>query len=146
MELEKLRMAKWYSDGAELTNLMLQDEAEVAMMYSADAFGFIKDYGDEFKAAIPKEGTASYTNWFMKVRGTQHSDLADLFMSYLMEKETQQRFLEESTDFMSRDDMTPPPHWADYPRSNDEMKALFSLFSLDGWTCSDPIGRLWIPA
>ena len=134
LELEKLKMAKWYKDGAELTNLMLQDEAQVAMMYSADAFGFLKDHGSEFDAAIPKEGTASYTNWFMKVRGTRHSDLADLFMGYLMEKDTQQRFLAVATDFMSRSDLTAPAHWPNYPASNDDMKRMFNLFSLDGWT------------
>jgi spermidine/putrescine transport system substrate-binding protein len=137
-ELEKLKMARWYQDGAELTNLMLQGEAEVAMMYSADAYGFMHDHGDEFEVAIPKEGTASYTNWFMKVRGTQHSDLSDLFLVYLLEKETQQRFLDASTDFMSRNDLITPTHWAGYPKSNDEMRITFNLFSLDGWAKFGP--------
>lgn len=140
IELEKLKMAKWYKDGAELANLMLQDEAEVAMMYSADAYGFIKDHGKEFDAAIPQEGTASYTNWFMKVRGTKHSDLADLFMAYLLEHDTQQRFLESSTDFMSRSDLKAPAHFPNYPKSNDDMKRMFSLFSLKGW---DIFGANW---
>jgi spermidine/putrescine transport system substrate-binding protein len=138
LELEKLKMAKWYKDGAELTNLMLQDEAQVAMMYSADAYGFIKEHGDEFEAAVPGEGTASYTNWFMKVRGTRHSDLADFFMSYLLEKETQQQFLDASTDFMSRDDLTPPAHWTGYPRSNADLESTFNLFSIDGWSKFGP--------
>lgn len=138
VELEKLKMAKWYNDGAELSNLMLQDEAEVAMMYSADAYGFIKQHGDEFTAAIPQEGTASYTNWFMKVRGTRHSDLADLFMAYLLEKDTQQNFLNASTDFMSRNDLTPPAHWADYPRNEDQIRKTFNLFSIDGWAKFGP--------
>ncbi|WP_421695993.1 ABC transporter substrate-binding protein [Aestuariivirga sp.] len=133
LELEKLRMPKWYKDGAELSNLMLQDEAEVAMMYSADAYGFIKVHGAEFDAAIPQEGTASYTNWFMKVRGTRHSDLSDLFMAYLLEQETQQRFLDVSTDFMSRSDLKAPPQWANYPTSNEDMARMFNLFSLQGW-------------
>ncbi len=133
VELEKLRMPKWYKDGAELANLMLQQEAEVAMMYSADAYGFIKEHGTEFSAAIPTEGTASYTNWFMKVRGTKHSDLADLFQAYLMEKDTQQRFLDVSTDFMSRSDLVAPPHWINYPKSNEDMARMFNLFSLQGW-------------
>lgn len=133
VELEKLRMPKWYKDGAELANLMLQQEAEVAMMYSADAYGFIKEHGAEFDAAIPAEGTASYTNWFMKVRGTRHPELADLFQSYLLEKDTQQRFLDVSTDFMSRDDLVAPAHWVNYPKSNDDMARMFNLFSLQGW-------------
>jgi spermidine/putrescine transport system substrate-binding protein len=133
LELEKLKMAKWYKDGAELSNLMLQDEAQVAMMYSADAYGFLKEHGAEFSAAIPKEGSASYTNWFMKVRGTKHSELADLFLAYVLEKETQQRFLDVATDFMSRSDLNPPAFWTGYPRTNAEMEKTFNLFSLDGW-------------
>lgn len=140
VELEKLKMAKWYKDGAELSNLMLQDEAQVAMMYSADAYGFLKEHGDEFDAAVPREGTASYTNWFMKVRGTQHGELSDLFLSYLMERETQQRFLDASTDFMSRSDLIAPAHFANYPKSNDDMARMFSLFSLQGW---DTFGANW---
>ena len=140
LALEKLRMAKWYKDGAELSNLMLQDEAQVATMYSGDAYGFLKEYGDEFSGAVPKEGTASYTNWFLQVRGTKHGDLADLFQSYLLEQETQQRFLNGSTDFMSRADLTAPAHWAGSPRSDAEMAATFSLFSLAGW---DKFGANW---
>jgi spermidine/putrescine transport system substrate-binding protein len=138
LELERLKMAKWYKDGAELTNLMLQGEAAAAMMYSADAFGFLKEHGAEFNAAIPEEGTASYTNWFMKVRGTKHSELADLFMAYLLEKETQQRFLDASTDFMSRSDLTAPAHFKSYPKSNADMARMFNLFSLDGWAIFGP--------
>lgn len=140
IELEKLRMAKWYKDGAELSNLMLQDEAQVATMYSGDAYGFLKEHGDEFIGAVPKEGTASYTNWFIKVRGTKHGALADLFQSYLLEHETQQRFLNGSTDFMSRSDLVAPAHWANYPMTNDQMAATFSLFSLAGW---DKFGPNW---
>lgn len=138
VELEKLKMAKWYKDGAELSNLMLQEEAQVAMMYSADAYGFIKDHGDEFSAAIPKEGTASYMSWLIKVRGTRHSELADLFLAYLLEKDTQQRFLASSTDFMSRKDIVAPPHWSGYPGSDEEASKVFKLFSIDGWSKFGP--------
>ncbi|MDQ0322906.1 spermidine/putrescine transport system substrate-binding protein [Pararhizobium capsulatum DSM 1112] len=139
-ELDKLKVAKWYKDGAELTNLMTQEEATVAMMYSADAFGFIKEYGDDFEAAIPDEGTASYTNWFMKVRGTKHSELSDLFMSYLLEKETQQSFLNASTDFMSLRGLEPPPHWQSYPRDEQALRNTYKLFGIDGW---DKFGPNW---
>lgn len=139
-EMEKLRMAKWYKDGAEMTNLMLQEEAQVASMYSADAYGFMQEYGEEFTTALPKEGSASYTNWFLKVRGTKHSDLADLFQAYLLEQETQQRFLNGATDFMSRSDLVAPPHWANYPVTNDQLAATFNLFSLAGW---DKFGANW---
>ena len=67
------------------------------------------------------------------MRGTKHSDLADLFQAYLMEKDTQQRFLDVSTDFMSRSDLVAPPHWINYPKSNEDMARMFNLFSLQGW-------------
>ena len=76
----------------------------------------------------------------MKVRGTKHGDLAELFQAYLLEQETQQRFLNGSTDFLSRADLTPPPHWANYPTTNDQIAATFSLFSLAGW---DKFGVNW---
>lgn len=140
LELEKLKMAKWYQDGAELTNLMLQEEAQVAMMYSADAYGFIKEHGADFDAAIPNEGTASYQNWFLKVRGTQHSALADVFMAYLLEAETQQRFLDASTDFMSLKGLTPPAHYKNYPTTEEAVRQTFNLFSMTGW---ETFGANW---
>lgn len=139
-ELDKLRIAKWYQDGAELSNLLLQEVAQAGMLYSADAFGFMQDFGEDFDIRIPAEGTAAYTNWFMKVRGTRHSDLSDLFMAYLLEQETQQRFLENSTDFMSRMDLSPPAHWADYPTTDAAIRQTFNLFSLQGW---DAFGAHW---
>jgi len=132
-EIEKLKMAKWYKDGAELANLVTQESAEIAMLYSADAFGFMQNFADTHDLGIPAEGTASYTNWFMKVRGTHHSELSDLFMSYLLQRETQQRFLDSSTDFMSRGDLRSPRHWPSYPTSNEEVRKAFNLFSLAGW-------------
>lgn len=139
-ELEKLKIAKWYQDGAELSNLLIQEVAEVAMLYSADAYGFMQDFGDDFDIRIPAEGTASYTNWFMKVRGTRHSELADLFSAYLLERETQQRFLENSTDFMSRGDLVAPAHWPDYPIGEEAIRKTFNLFTLQGW---DAFGPNW---
>lgn len=139
-ELEKLKMAKWYKDGAELSNLLLQDEAEMAMVYSGDVYQFIKEHRTEYEAALPVEGTASYTDWFMKVRGTKHGDLADLFMTYLLEKDTQQRFLDISNEFMSRNDLTVPAHFPNYPKNNADMERTFKLFSVKGW---ETFGRNW---
>lgn len=139
-KLDELRVPRWYSTGAELANLILQDTAELAMIYSADAFGFMEDFGATHDIAIPDEGTAAYTSWFMKVRGTQHSELSDLFMTYLLEQETQQRFANHSTEAMSRGDITPPGHWPAYPVGNDAYREQFKLFSLAGW---DAIGANW---
>ena len=139
-KLDALRIPKWYSTGAELANLMLQDTAQLAMIYSADAFGFMQDFGETHDIAVPDEGTAAYTSWFMKVRGTQHSALSDLFLAYLLEQETQQRFADHSTEAMSRGDIKAPAHWPDYPVGNDAYAARFNLFSLAGW---DAFGANW---
>ena len=45
------------------------------------------------------------------MRGTKHNDLADLFLNYLLEKETQDRFLAKSLIFVARKDVTVPAHW-----------------------------------
>ena len=129
--LDQLRVAKWFSDSSEMANLMLQGEAMQSIMYGGDVHRFITEYDGEFLAAIPKEGTASYANWFSKVRGTQHSDLSDLFLAYLMEKETQEFFLENNFEVASRMDVGPPTHWADYPTSNDQLAQRYNLVSMD---------------
>ncbi|MFZ5676527.1 MAG: hypothetical protein ACOZAM_26505 [Pseudomonadota bacterium] len=67
------------------------------------------------------------------MRGTRHNDLSDLFQAYLLEKDTQQRFLNVSTSYMSRSDMVAPAHFPGYPKSNDDMERLFNLFTMDGW-------------
>ena len=33
-------------------------------------------------SAFPKEGASAWADWYFKVRGTKHNDLADLFMNY----------------------------------------------------------------
>jgi len=76
----------------------------------------------------------------MKVRGTEHSALSDLFMSYLLEKETQQSFLNASTDFMSLQGLEAPAHWKSYPTSDEALRKTYKLFGLDGW---DKFGPHW---
>ncbi|MFT3987863.1 ABC transporter substrate-binding protein [Aestuariivirga sp.] len=132
-ELDKLKVARWYADGAELANLMFQEDAEVAMAYSTDVYDFLTKHGDQFDAAVPAEGTATYCDWYIKVRGTHHSDLADLFQSYLLEQETQQNFLNVSSAFMSRDDLKAPAHFPGYPKSNDDYHKMFNVLTMEGW-------------
>jgi len=31
---------------------------------------------------------SAWADWYFKVRGTKHNDLADLFLNYMLEKET----------------------------------------------------------
>lgn len=132
-ELDKIKAKRWYADGAELSNLMFQEEAEVAMAYSTDVFDFITKHGDQFEAAVPKEGTATYVDWYVKVRGTHHSDLADLFSAYLLEKDTQQAFANVSSAFMSRNDIVAPPHYPGYPKSNEDYHKMFNVLTMEGW-------------
>lgn len=132
-EIEKIRMAKWYKDGAEQANIMLQEEALVAMSYSSDGYTFLQQAPDEFDLVMPKEGASPWADWYYKVRGTHHSDLADLFMNYILEKETQDRFLANSSIFMARQDVEVPPHWENYPRSNEDYHRMFLLITMEGW-------------
>lgn len=132
-KLDQLKVARWYMTGAEQANLLNQEEADAALTYSSDALGFLTDSPDEYVADVPKEGTSAWTDWFIKVRGTRHNDLADFFLNYLLEKETQDRFLAKSMVFMSRKDVTVPPHWTGYPRSNADFHKMFQLITIDGW-------------
>ena len=120
-QLDKLKVAKWYKDGAEQANLLNQEEADAAMSYSSDAYTFLTQSPDEYVAGVPKEGVSAWADWYFKVRGTKHNDLADLFLNYMLEKETQDRFLSKSMIFMARKDVTVPAHWgAGYPTSNED--------------------------
>ena len=47
-ELDKLKVAKWYKDGAEQANLLNQEEADAAMSYSSDAYTFLTQSPDEY--------------------------------------------------------------------------------------------------
>jgi len=140
-ELEKLKVARWFKDGAEQANILNQDEADAAMSYSSDALTFLNENPDEYAATVPVEGTAAWTDWYFKIRGTKHSDLADVFLNYLLEKETQDRFLAKSLIFVARKDVAVPPHWGDsYPKSNADYQKMFQLLTIDGWA---KLGNAW---
>ncbi len=132
-QLDKLKVAKWFKDGAEQANLLNQGEADVAMSYSSDAYTFMNQSPGEYLASVPKEGVSAWADWYFKVRGTRHNDLADLFMNYLLDKETQDRFLAKSLIFMARKDVTVPEHWVGYPKSNEDYHRMFQIITMDGW-------------
>jgi spermidine/putrescine transport system substrate-binding protein len=140
-ELEKLKVARWFKDGAEQANLLNQEEADAAMSYSSDALTFLNENPGEYSATVPIEGTSAWTDWYFKVRGTKHNDLADLFLNYLLEKETQDRFLAKSLIFVARKDVAVPAHWGSlYPKSNDDYQKNFQILTIDGWT---GLGAAW---
>jgi spermidine/putrescine transport system substrate-binding protein len=132
-QLDKLKVAKWFKDGAEQANLLNQGEADVAMSYSSDAYTFMNQSPGEYLASVPKEGVSAWADWYFKVRGTRHNDLADLFMNYLLDKETQDRFLAKTLIFMARKDVTVPEHWVGYPKSNEDYHRMFQIITMDGW-------------
>lgn len=132
-KLDTLKVAKWYRDGAEQANLLNQEEADAALCPTSDFYSYQMSSPGEYIAGVPKEGGAAWADWFFKVRGTRHSDLADLFMNYLLEKETQDRFLTKSAVFTSRRDVTVPEHWKGYPASNEELHEKYRIITLDGW-------------
>ncbi len=140
-ELEKLKVARWYKDGAEQANLLNQEEADAAMSYSSDALTFLNENPGEYSATVPVEGTSAWTDWYFKVRGTKHNDLADLFLNYLLEKETQDRFLAKSLIFVARKDVAVPAHWGSlYPKSNGDYQKNFQVLTIDGW---NKLGAAW---
>jgi spermidine/putrescine transport system substrate-binding protein len=132
-ELDKLKVAKWFKDGAEQANLLNQEEADAAMSYSSDAYTFLMQSPGEYLAAVPNEGVSAWADWYFKVRGTKHNDLADLFSNYLLEKDTQDRFLAKSLIFMARKDVTVPEHWSGYPKSNEDYHRMFQIITMEGW-------------
>ncbi len=132
-KLEELRPAKWYRDGAELSFVMMQEQAAMAEIYSIDAFGMVRDGGESFKTGIPDDGTVAYTDWYIKVRGTRHDELSDVFLNYLLEKETQDRILTTTTSVSSRGDVTIPDRWVGYPATNVDLQKRVNLIDVAGW-------------
>lgn len=133
-ELEKLKIAKWFKDGAEQANILNQEEADAAVSYSSDVYTFLLEQPDEYTATVPKEGVSGWTDWYFKVRGTQHGELSDLFLNYLLEKETQERFLSKSLIYVSRRDVVPPPQWnGAYPKNNADFYKKFQILTMAGW-------------
>lgn len=140
-ELEKLKVAKWFKDGAEQANILNQEEADAAMSYSSDALTFLNQSPGEYSATVPVEGASAWTDWYFKIRGTKHAELGDLFLNHLLEKETQDRFLSKSLIFGARKDVTVPPHWGDlYPKSNEDHVKKFQILTFDGWA---KLGAAW---
>lgn len=140
-ELEKLKVAKWFKDGAEQANLLNQEEADLSVSYSSDALTFLESAPGEYTVSIPVEGTTGWADWYFKIRGTRHSDLADLFLNYLLAKETQDRFLSKSLIFMARKDVAVPAHWGNgYPKSNEDYHRMFQIITIDGWAA---INKNW---
>jgi spermidine/putrescine transport system substrate-binding protein len=132
-QLDRLKVAKWYKDGAEQANLLNQEEADAAMSYSSDAYTFLTQSPGEYLAAVPREGVSAWADWYFKVRGTKHNDLSDLFLNYILDKDTQDRFLSKSLIFMARKDVTVPAHWVGYPKSNEDYHRMFQIITMDGW-------------
>ncbi|CCB66809.1 MULTISPECIES: PotD/PotF family extracellular solute-binding protein [unclassified Hyphomicrobium] len=130
--LERLRPAKYYKDGAELSFLMLQEQASFAQIYSSDALGLMKNGGPSYLTGIPADGTVAYGDWYIKVKGTQHDALADMFLGYILEKETQDRFINVQMSVMSRKDVTVPAFWHNYPKTNDDLVKNVRLMTMDG--------------
>lgn len=132
-QLDKWKVAKWFKDGAEQANILNQEEADAAMSYSSDAYTFLTQSPGEYDAAVPKEGVSAWADWYFKVRGTRHNDLADLFLNYMLEKETQDRFLSKSLIFMARKDVAVPSHWVGYPGDNADYHKKFQILTMAGW-------------
>ena len=51
-KLDKLKVARWYKDGAEQANLLNQEEADAAMSYSSDAYTFLTQSPGEYVAGV----------------------------------------------------------------------------------------------
>lgn len=129
----KLKVAKWYKDGSEEANIMQQESALISMAYVSDAWQFIAEDPETFYVSFPKEGLSGWTNWFVKVRGTPHGELAEAFSAYLLEKETQNQFLANSFEFGSLKGLTIPDHSRGYLSEDVDLAERVKIMTIDGW-------------
>ena len=132
---ERLKKAKWPWNGLQ-----------VVTMFCGDANGILHSHRGDLAEAVPRAGNAPCTDWLANVGGIGQGELADLFLCYPPERETQQRFPDNASGFRARMDLVAPPHKVDYPMTGAAIVATFSLFSPDGWdkfgaNCEAPDGR-----
>jgi spermidine/putrescine transport system substrate-binding protein len=103
------------------------------MTFGSGAYQFEQEDPKNFYVRFPREGAPGWTNWFVKVRGSHHQDLADLLSSYLLERETQNILIANSYEYGSLTGLTIPPHWQnDYP-TNETLPKRVALLTIDGW-------------
>jgi len=106
--LQSMPIPSWVSTPADMFQKMQNDvinQAQVAAEVSLSD----ERIGDEgsLSVAVPTE-TTGYLDQFVVVRGTDKRDLAEKYINFVLEKEVQERWAEEATNFYANKNIEYP--------------------------------------
>ena len=133
-QLDKLKVAKWFKDGAEQANLLNQGEADAAMSYSSDAYTFITQSPDEYVGGRA-EGRR-FRLGRLVLQGARHQAQRPCRPVHeLPAREGNAGPLPcEVADLhgaQGRDRARRTGHG--YPKSNEDYHKMFQIITMDGW-------------
>lgn len=130
----------WYEGGADFVSALKSGQISAGLYYQELSFT------DEWKNAgmkviVPKEGSISYTDYWMVVRGTQKKALAEEFINYVLDPQTQNKYVKVLPAMTYSPDVTQHPDAVAsgfYPDTNEEVAA-FHNSSVDYPWLSDKL-------
>lgn len=118
----------WYGGGAELIAAMEAEEIIVSNYWNGSALLTVLDYPDKYNMVFPEEGSAAYLDYFAVVRGTEKQDLAELFIDFALDIETQNRFAEVHNQVVANKNITIPTSMEGfYPYTTEEWDRVLFL-------------------
>jgi spermidine/putrescine-binding protein len=113
----------WYEGGADFVGALKSGQIAAGLYYQELSFtDEWKDAG--MKVIVPKEGSISYTDYWMIVRGTEKQALAEEFINYVLDPKTQDEYVKTLPAMTYSPDLTQNPDALAsgfYPESNEEV-------------------------
>ncbi|WP_099950770.1 ABC transporter substrate-binding protein [Ezakiella peruensis] len=95
--------------GDEIKDILVAEDANIGVVYSGDA-GIITSLNDDFKYALPKEGTNLWIDLMAIPKSSQNPELAHEFINFLLRPDIQARnaeYLQYSTISSEAKEMLP---------------------------------------
>ncbi|MCZ6777934.1 MAG: ABC transporter substrate-binding protein [Acidobacteria bacterium] len=93
----KPQVRKFWSTAGELINLFVNGEVDMALSWPLIT-NQLRQKGFNVGEVTPREGATGWIDSWMIVKGTQHKDLAEKWINYMLEPETQKK-LTDVTDY-----------------------------------------------
>ncbi|MGD8189663.1 ABC transporter substrate-binding protein [Brevibacillus ginsengisoli] len=120
----KPQIRKYWATGGELNDLFANKEVVVAVGWPLTVKE-VNDKGRHLKWTIPEEGATGWIDRLMIVKGTQHRELADLYLDYISQPK-QQALVAEVTNYSvanpkSAEFMSPALQEITYIKDMDKM-------------------------
>ena len=123
----------WFPTGAVSRANLLNDEADIQIMYIEDISPMAQD-NPKFGWVYPEEGAMGWNDRWSVVRGTKVRDLAEAFANHMLDPNLQSAFSARETYWMSNSKYTPPSGREDeFPTSNEDLAARATLWDYAIW-------------